>query len=199
MNLTDRHRYVACWASFGSTAPCTRRSLPFTPITPITCAGRVTGVGAVADRLRAMATVETGHDPAPSASIVDARSVRGASTVTSRPGEMTPGRRSRVARRSVSSIRSACSSPWSWWLRRRRTTRVASPCLTRVGPRRGGSRSCGATAVSRTPFVRHCQRRGVEAEVVRIHPHAFVARPQALDRRAHRFLAHEQPPTPGRL
>ena len=37
---------------------------------------------AVADRLRAMARVDAGHDPDPSASIIDARSVRGASTVT---------------------------------------------------------------------------------------------------------------------
>ena len=37
----------------------------------------------VADRLRVLVRVQAGHDPHPSASIIDARTVRGASTVTS--------------------------------------------------------------------------------------------------------------------
>ena len=49
-------------------------------------------------------------------------------------------------------------------------------------------------------FIEHCRNHHVGVEVVnRIHPGQLQGAPQALDRRAHLGVAHEQPTTPGRL
>src|SRR5664280_478496 len=67
----------------------------------------------VCERLREQVREREGRDAEPSAGVIDARSVRGASTVTAPTRGFVAGRRSRAARPSAWSTPSASSSPWS--------------------------------------------------------------------------------------
>jgi len=63
----------------------------------------------ICDRLRILVREMEGHGPEPSASVIDARSVRGAATVTSPSRDMMPARRYRAGKRSGLLTPLACS------------------------------------------------------------------------------------------
>lgn len=133
----------------------------------------------VADRLRGFVRVEAGRDPEPSASIVDARSVRGASTVTSPTrgydaGKKVSGRKTfglvdTLGLLIAVVVVAASVSDNSGGIAVFDAGRLKSRRLSKLWCDSG----------FKTTFVRHCQRRGVDAEVVkRIHAHEFVVLPQ---------------------
>src|SRR5664280_1135629 len=105
----------------------------------------------VCKRLREQVREREGRDAEPSAGVIDARSVRGASTVTAPPGDSMQERRSRAARPSVWSTPLASSSPWSWWPPACPTTSEGSPSSAGPGATRVDRGRSGATADSRRP------------------------------------------------
>ncbi len=132
----------------------------------------------VADRLRVLVREREGHEPEPSASIVDARSVRGAATVTGttrgyHAGKKISGRKTFgivdtlgllvavvVVAASVSDNAGGIAV---FDKARTKTSRLAK---------------LWCDAGFKTTFRRHCQQRHVSAEVVnRIHPHEFTVLP----------------------
>ena len=133
----------------------------------------------VADRLRAFVRAKAGHDPEPSASIVDARSVRGASTVTSTTRGYDAGKK--ISGRKTFGLVDTLG-----------LLIAVVVVAASTSDNRGGIEvfDAGRAKTKRletlwcdsgfkTTFVKHCQRRGVDAEVVkRIHPHQFVVLPQ---------------------
>ena len=134
---------------------------------------------AVADRLRVMVRVEAGHDPEPSGSIVDARSVRGASTVTSSTRGYDAGKKI--------SGRKAFGLVDTLGLLIAVVVVAASTSDNRGGmavfdegqAKTGRLEKLWCDGGFKATFARHCARRGVTVEVVkRIHPHAFVVLPQ---------------------
>jgi transposase len=133
----------------------------------------------VADRLRGLVRASAGHDPHPSASIVDARTVRGTSTVTSKTRGYDAGKK--ISGRKVFGLVDtlglliavvvvvASTSDNKGGIEVFDAARTKSGRLTKLWCDSGFKKS----------FVQHCSRRGVNAEVVnRIHPHKFVALPQ---------------------
>ena len=133
----------------------------------------------VADRLRAMARVDAGHDPDPSASIIDARSVRGASTVTAPTRGYDAGKK--ISGRKTFGLVDTLG------LLIAVVVVVASTSDNTGGiavfdegqAKTNRLEKLWCDSGFKNTFVRHCQRRGVDAEVVRrIHPHAFVVLPQ---------------------
>lgn len=134
---------------------------------------------AVADRLRVLVRVQEGHDPEPSASIVDARTVRGASTVTSATrgydaGKKISGRKTFGLVDTLGLLVAvvvvvASMSDNAGGIAVVDEGRVKTSRLAKVWCDSGFKRK----------FERHCKSVGVDAEVVRrIHPHEFVVLPQ---------------------
>ncbi len=133
----------------------------------------------VADRLRAFVRAEAGHDPEPSASIVDARTVRGASTVTSTTRGYDAGKK--ISGRKTFGLVDTLG-----------LLIAVVVVAASTSDNRGGIEvfDAGRAKTKRleklwcdsgfkTTSVKHCQRAGVDAEVVkRIHPHQFVVLPQ---------------------
>lgn len=133
----------------------------------------------IADRLRALVREADGRDPDPSASIVDARSVRGASTVTGATrgydaGKKISGRKTfgivdTLGLLIAVVVVSANVSDNAGGIAVFDKARAKTARLTKLW----------CDAGFKTTFRRHCQHRHVSAEVVnRIHPHAFVALPR---------------------
>ena len=133
----------------------------------------------VADRLRAIARVDAGHDPEPSASIIDARSVRGASTVTSSTRGYDAGKK--ISGRKTFGVVDTLGLLIAVVVVAASTSDNAGGIAVFDAARTKTDRLAKLWCDSgfKTTFVRHCRHRGVDVEVVkRIHPHAFVVLPQ---------------------
>lgn len=133
----------------------------------------------VADRLREFVRAEAGHDLEPSASIVDARSVRGASTVTAATRGYDAGKK--ISGRKTFGLVDTLGLLIAVVVVAASTSDnqggIAVFDAGRAKTKRLEKLWCDSGF--KTTFVKHCQRRGVDAEVVnRIHPHAFVVLPQ---------------------
>lgn len=133
----------------------------------------------VAERLHAMVRLEAGRDEQPSAAIIDARSVRGASTVTSQTrgydaGKKISGRKTFGVVDTLGILISvvvvaASVSDNAGGIAAMAEASVKSSRLEKVWCDGGFKRA----------FIRSCQARGITAEVVRrIHPHRFVILPR---------------------
>ena len=133
----------------------------------------------VADRLRVLVRVQAGHDPHPSASIIDARTVRGASTVTSATrgydaGKKISGRKTfglvdTLGLLFAVVVMSASTSDNTGGIEAFNAGKRKSRRLTKVWCDSGFKKT----------FQQHCRDRNVDAEVVtKIHPGEFVVEPQ---------------------
>lgn len=134
---------------------------------------------AVCDRLRGLVRQSEGRDPEPSAGIIDARSVRGASTVTSATRGYDAGKK--ISGRKVFGVVdtlglliavlvvAANVSDNSGGIGVIDETRPKSRRLAKVWCDAGFKRA----------FIAHCRRHHLSAEVVnRIHAHEFVVLPR---------------------
>ncbi len=133
----------------------------------------------VADRLRALVRVDAGHDPEPSASIVDARSVRGASTVTSATRGYDAGKKisGRKTFGVVDTLGLLIAIVVATASTSDNTGGIAVFNKARTKTRRLAKLWCDSGF--KKTFIAHCRQRHVSAEVVnRIHAHAFVVLPQ---------------------
>ena len=155
---------------------------------------------AVADRLRAMARVDAGHDPDPSASIIDARSVRGASTVTAQTRGYDAGKK--ISGRKTFGLVDTLGLLIAVVVVVASTSdNTGGIAVFDEGP---GQDEPAREAVVRQRLQEHLRAalpaprgrcRGCTA-----HPPARVrGPPTTLDRRADLVVADEQPPTPSRL
>ena len=153
----------------------------------------------IAGRLAQPVRQQEGQDAEPSAGVVDARTVRGTSTVPATSGVMTPGRRSRVVKHSGLSTPSGCcwQSPSSPTLR---TTPVAPRSPT---PPRPGVEPVPPPVVRRRvqkdlhQALPYPPRRRRSREPYP--PTSVRGPPQTLDHRTNLVVADEQPPPPSRL
>jgi transposase len=133
----------------------------------------------VGDRLREMVRVEAGHLPEPSASVVDARTVRGAATVTSSTRGYDAGKK--ISGRKTFGLVDTLGLVIAIVV-------VAASLSDNAGgievfdagrAKSGRLSKLWCDAGFKTKFLKHCARRGVDAEVVkRIHAHEFVVLPQ---------------------
>lgn len=134
---------------------------------------------AIADRLRRLVRESEGRDGDPSAGVVDARSVRGASTVTSATrgydaGKKISGRKAfgivdTIGLLIAVTVVAASMSDNSGGI----------AVIDKVRPKSGRFTKVFCDAGFKVAFARHCRHRHIAAEVVnRIHPHAFVALPR---------------------
>jgi transposase len=133
----------------------------------------------VADRLRGLARLQAGHETDPSATIVDARSVRGTSMVTSTTRGYDAGKK--ISGRKLFGLVDTFGFPLAL---------VVVPAS--VSDNAGGiavmdlGRAKSARLIKvwcdagfKKAFLRHCRYQGINAEVVnRIHPHTFSVLPQ---------------------
>jgi transposase len=134
---------------------------------------------AIADRLRRLVRESEGRDEDPSAGVVDARSVRGASTVTSATRGYDSGKK--ISGRKAFGIVDTLGLLLA-------VTVVAASVsdnmggiavIDKVRPKSSRFTKVFCDAGFKVAFARHCQHRHISAEVVnRIHPHAFVALPR---------------------
>jgi transposase len=133
----------------------------------------------IADRLRTLVREREGRDGDPSAGVVDARSVRGASTVTGATrgydgGKKVSGRKTfgivdTLGLLLAVVVVAANASDNTGGIAVADVARHKSPRLTKLW----------CDAGFKTTFLRHCRAAKVAVEVVhRIHPHAFVALPR---------------------
>ena len=133
----------------------------------------------VADRLRTIVRIDAGHDGEPSASIIDARTVRGTSMVSSATrgydaGKKISGRKTFGLVDTLGLLISvvvvvASTSDNRGGIEAFEAGRVKTSRLTKLWCDSG----------FKTTFVNHCRHRGVDAEVVkRIHRHEFHVLPQ---------------------
>ena len=135
----------------------------------------------IVDRLRRLARQQKGRDPEPTGSVIDARSVQGASTVIALlPWVMTPGRKYQDGKYSDWSILWDCSSPpWS----SQPTTPTTPGGITTVD--RATSKTSRLSKVwhdagFKKTFAKHCRKAGIDSEVVeRISPNSFEVAPAA--------------------
>lgn len=133
----------------------------------------------VADRLRVLVRIEAGHDSDPSATVVDARTVRGTSMVSSATRGYDAGKK--ISGRKTFGLVDTFGLPLSIVV-------VPASVSDNVGgievidlgrAKSARLRKVWCDAGFKKAFQRHCQYRGIDAEVVnRIHPHAFVVLPQ---------------------
>ena len=134
---------------------------------------------AIADRLRRLVRESEGRDEDPSAGVVDARSVRGAATVTSATRGYDAGKKisGRKAFGIVDTIGLLIAV----------TVVVASmsdntggiKVIDKIRPKSTRFSKVFCDAGFKRAFASHCRHRHIEVEVVnRIHPHAFVALPR---------------------
>jgi transposase len=133
----------------------------------------------VADRLRGLARADAGHQPEPSASIIDARSVRGAATVTSPTRGYDAGKK--VSGRKTFGLVDTLGLLIAVVVVAASVSDNAGGTAVfdegRAKTRRLAKLWCDSGF--KTLFLRHCRRRGVAAQVVaRVHPHQFVVLPQ---------------------
>ena len=133
----------------------------------------------VADRLRGLVRLDEGRAVEPSASIVDARTVRGASTVTAptrgydaakkTSGRKTFGLVDTLGLLIAVVVVAASVTDNAGGIAVVDAARSKSGRLTKLW----------CDAGFKSVFLRHCQRRHLHPEVVhRIHPHQFVALPK---------------------
>lgn len=134
---------------------------------------------AIADRLRRLVRETEERDPDPSAGVVDARSVRGASTVTSATRGYDAGKK--ISGRKTFGIVDTLG------LLIAVTVVVASmsdnaggiAVIDKVRPKSARFTKVFCDAGFKVAFAKYCQHRHISVEVVkRIHPHAFVALPR---------------------
>ena len=133
----------------------------------------------IADRLRRLVREADGRDPDPSAAIVDARSVRAASTVAKRTKGFDAGKKISGRKTfgivdtlglliAVVVVAASVSD---------NTGGIAVADSARVKTARLAKLWCDAGF--KTTFLRHCHERHIAAEVVnRIHPHEFRVLPR---------------------
>ncbi len=124
--------------------------------------------------------VREGRDAEPSAGIVDARSVRGASTVTGETrgydaGKKISGRKTFGIVDTLGLLLAVCRGGRQHVGQHRRDR----PSLTGPGPGRRGSARLWCDSGFKATFIKHCRDHHVGVEVVnRIHPHQFVVLPK---------------------
>lgn len=133
----------------------------------------------IADRLRGLVREQAGRDPDPSAGVVDARSVRGASTVTGLTrgydaGKKISGRKTFGIVDTNGLLLAVHVMPAS--------TSDNQGGITVIDLLRAKTKRFAKVwndAGFKTTFTRHCRHHHIAAETVnRIHPHAFVALPR---------------------
>lgn len=133
----------------------------------------------VCDRLRALVRESEGRDSDPGAGIIDARSVRGTSTVTSLTRGYDAGKK--ISGRKVFGLVDTIG------LLLAITVMVASTSdnaggiavFNKAQPKSGRLAKVWVDAGFKKAFALHCRARRVAIEVVnRIHPHAFVVLPR---------------------
>jgi transposase len=133
----------------------------------------------IADRLRTLVREREGRDADPSAGVVDARSVRGASTVTGATRGYDGGKK--VSGRKTFGIVDTLGLLLAVVVVAANTSDntggIAVADVARHKSPRFAKLWCDAGF--KTTFLRHCRAAKVAVEVVhRIHPHAFVALPR---------------------
>ena len=133
----------------------------------------------IAARLAAAVRVAEGRDPEPSAGIVDARSVRGASTVTRATRGYDAGKK--ISGRKTFGIVDTLGLLLAVVVVAANVSDNAGGIevtdLARARSSRFSKLWCDAGF--KTTFIAHCRRHHISAEVVnRIHPHQFVVLPR---------------------
>ena len=132
----------------------------------------------IVERLNALVREAHGREPEPSAGIVDARSVRGASTVTAESRGYDAGKK--ISGRKTFGIVDTFGLLIAVYVVAANTSDntggIAVVDLARKRTKRLAMVWCDAGF--KTTFLRHCHHHHVKTEVVkRIHPHSFVPLP----------------------
>jgi len=134
---------------------------------------------AIAGRLASRVRANEGHDPEPSAGIVDARSVRGAATVTGPTRGYDAGKK--ISGRKAFGVVDTLGLLIAVVVLAASASDNAGgiEVVDRARPRSRRFAKLWCDAGFKVAFVRHCRQRHIAVEVVhRIHPHQFVALPQ---------------------
>ncbi len=155
--------------------------------------------GSLSDWPRRCAQREGRHGE-PSAGIVDARSVRAGATVSKKTKGFDAGKR--INGRKTFGIVDTLGLLMAVVVVAASTSDNIGGITVADHARHRSSRFAQLWCDSgfKRTFIEHCRCHHVGVEVVnRIHPGRFEALPQALDRRTHLVVAHEQPTPPGRL
>ena len=153
----------------------------------------------IAERLAAAVRPKEGRQAAPSAGIVDARSVRAASTVSKKTKGFDAGKK--INGRKTFGIVDTLGLLMAVVVVRpaSRTTSAASPWRTVPATAPLASPSCGATLGSSAPSSSTAATTTSASKWSTASIRVASRRSPTLDRRAHLGLAHEQPTPPGRL
>jgi len=133
----------------------------------------------IVDRLRTLVREQDDREADPSAGIVDARSVRGASTVTRATrgydaGKKISGRKTFGIVDTLGLLLGIVVVPANY-----SDNAGGMLAFDRAHPKSSRFSKLWCDAGFKTTFIAHCRRHHVSAEVVnRIHPHRFVALPR---------------------